>query len=100
MTIIFFYLSLFVMVGLVASKIFEIKVRKINFLANIFGRGDRRINQATDTAVYKYNRYKKITQIFIFEFLPTLIYEFLVKMKNYVSRKYYEAGQGVRGQKA
>lgn len=87
-----FVLSMLVLCGLVLSKVFEIKVRKVHFLSNLFMKGDRKIHQLINLAHTKYNLYKRIANIFIFEFLPSYLYEVLVRMKDYVSRKYYEVG--------
>lgn len=99
MTTILFFVSFFVLVSLVGSKVFEIKVRKIDLLSNLFNKGDEKIHQLIDLAVFKYNRYKKIGHIFVFEFLPSYAYEILVKMKDYVSKKYYSSADGFRGRR-
>lgn len=98
-TITLFIISMFVLAGLIASKIFEIKVRRIDFLVNLFLKGDRLIRQLGDILIFKYNRYKKIINIFIFDFLPSYLYELLVKMKDYVAKKYYNAGDNIRGRR-
>ena len=81
-----------VICSLVLSKVFEIKVRKINFLSDLFIKGDKRIHQIRNMAFAKYRLYKRIANIFIFEFLPSYLYELLVRMKDYVAKKYYEVG--------
>ena len=81
-----------VLSGLVLSKVFEIKVRKIHFLSNLFLRGDKKIHQMIELAFSKSRLYKRILNIFIFEFLPSYLYEILVRMKDFVSKKYYEVG--------
>ena len=99
MATIYFLVSMFVLGGLLASKVFEIKVRKIDFLVNLFTMGDKMIHQFKDFMFFKYNRYKKILHIFIFEFVPSYTYEILVKMKDYVAKKYYKAGDNIRGRR-
>ena len=99
MTTILFFVSLFVLASLIGSKVFEIKVRRIDFLSSVFAKGDERLHQLIDLVVFKYNRYKKISHIFIFEFIPSYAYELLVRMKDYVSKKYYSAGDGFRGRR-
>ena len=99
MTITLFIVSLLVLSGLVASKVFEIKVRRINFLSNIFVAGDNKIRSLINTIIFKYNRYRKILHIFVFDFLPSYLYELLVKMKDFVARKYYKAGDSIRGRR-
>ncbi len=84
---------------MIASKIFERKVRKINFLADLFLKGDERIHKLIELSVLKYNRWKHIANIFVFEFLPSYLYELLVKMKDFVSKKYYSAGDKFRGRR-
>ena len=85
--------------GLVASKVFEVKVKKIHFLSNVFSKGDQIIHKAIDFGVFKYNRYRMISNIFLFEFLPSYLYELLGKSKDYVSKKYYSAGDSFRGRR-
>ena len=99
MTTILFFVSLFVLTTLVGSKVFETKVRKINSLSNLFAKGDEKIHKLIDLGVFKYNRYKKIAHIFMFEFIPSYAYEILVKMKDYVSKKYYSSADGFRGRR-
>jgi hypothetical protein len=98
-TITLFLISMFVLAGLIGSKIFEIKVRRIDFLVNLFIKGDKLIHRLGDILIFKYNRYKKILNIFIFDFLPSYLYELLVKMKDYVAKKYYNAGDSIRGRR-
>ena len=99
MTTILFLVSLFVISGLISYKIFELKIKRINFLARMFSFGDQFIHSFIDSAVFKYNRFRKIIHIFIFEFLPSYLYELLVRMKDYVSKKYYSAGDEFRGRR-
>ncbi len=80
-------------------KLFEIKVRKINFISSIFMRGDEVIHDFVDSIHYKYNLYNKILNLFLFDFIPAYIYEVLVKMKDNVSKKYYNTGDGFRGRR-
>lgn len=84
---------------MLASKIFEIKVRKIHFLSNLFNKGDEKIHRIIETGILKNNHYKKIGRIFVFEFLPSYTYEVLVRMKDHVSKRYYSAGEGFRGRR-
>lgn len=99
MTTILFFVSLFVLSALIGSKVFEIKVRKIDSLSNLFAKGDEKIHKIIELCNFKYNRYKKIAHIFVFEFLPSYAYEILVKMKDYVSKRYYSSADGFRGRR-
>lgn len=84
---------------MLGSKFFEIKFNKIHFLSGIFMKGDEKIHKLIELSVFKYNRYKKIANIFVFEFLPSFLYEVLIKMKDYVSKKYYSAGSQFHGRR-
>ena len=86
-------------VGQLAYKVFEIKVRKIHFLSNIWNRADAKLHQWLNIANIKYNRYKNILNIFIFDFVPAYLYEQLIWMKDYVSKKYYQMGDDFRGRR-
>ena len=99
MTITLFIISMFILFSLIALKIFAIKVRKIHFLADIFHKGDKKIDLFIDRAVARYGRYRKIINIFIFDFLPAYFYELLVRIKDRVAKKYYETGDGFRGRR-
>ena len=94
-----FYVSLFALGLLIGSKVFELRVRKVHFISNLFHKGDLKIHQLIEKLIFSYNRYKKISKIFIFEFLPAYAYELLVKMKDYVAKKYYELGHDLRGKR-
>jgi hypothetical protein len=99
MTTILFIVSLCALFFMLTLKVFDLKVRKLSFLSNIYSKGDRFIHGMIDKMVYLYNRYKKISRIFIFEFLPSYAYEILVKMKDYVAKRYYMAGDDFRGRR-
>jgi len=97
--IILFYVSLFVISLMLGSKIFEIKVRKINSLVSFCNRGDAKIHSWVEQAFSRYNRFKKIAHIFVFEFLPSYAYELSVKLKDFIAKKYYEMGDKFRGRR-
>ncbi len=99
MTIILFLVSLCALFFMFAYKAFEIKVKKINFISNVWGKADNQVDKLIGVVVFKYNRYKKISQIFVFEFMPSYTYELLVKTKDYVSKRYYSAGDEFRGRR-
>jgi hypothetical protein len=82
-----------------ALKIFDRKVRKIRSLAVILEKCDYKIREVIELGIYYYNRSKKISRIFITEFLPAYFYEQLVKMKDRVAKKYYSAGDSFRGRR-
>ena len=99
MTTIIFFVSLCALCAMLSWKVFEIKVRRIHFLSDLFIKGDSALHGFIDQVIFKYNRYNKIFNIFMFDFLPSYIYEKLVHMKDYVSKKYYSTGDGFRGRR-
>ncbi|MEQ1500381.1 MAG: hypothetical protein ABL917_03370 [Parcubacteria group bacterium] len=94
-----FLVSMFAICFLILSKVVEVKMNKAHFISDLFKKGDEKIHSLIDLFVFKYNRYKKIARIFVFEFLPSYLYELLVKSKDYVSKKYYSTGSGFRGKR-
>lgn len=99
MTTIFFIVSLLVICFMIASKIFELEMRRNHFLSNLFSKGDVRIHQFIEKMILAYNHYKKIAQLFVFDFLPSYAYELLVHLKDYVAKKYYLWGDDFRGRR-
>ena len=99
MTIYIFFISLSIILVISILKSIDLKIRKIAFLNNFFSASDRKIESVFEYLVIKYNWLKKISNIFIFEFLPSYLYENLVKMKDHVSKKYYESGDKFRGRR-
>lgn len=84
---------------LVLLRAVENKVGKISFLEKVYSTSDLKINSFIEGSILRYNYYKKVVQIFVFDFLPSLLYEFLVKSKDYVAKRYYNAGNEFRGRR-
>lgn len=84
---------------MILLKAFDLKVKRINFLARVFERTDATLNRLINTLVLRFGYYKKVAQIFVFDFLPSLIYEGLVKMKDKVAERYYNSGNEFRGRR-
>ena len=99
MATILFFGSLIGMCVLIGWRIFELKIKKIEAISNMWSRGDRKIHGWLGMAVYDYNHLRKIVKIFFSEFLPAYAYEVLTKLKDYVSKKYYHAGDNFRGRR-
>ena len=99
MMTILFIISLVVLFWLLSYKVFEIKIKRIHFIANIFERGDGKIHIIIERFISRHSHLKKIIHIYIFEFLPSYLYEFLVKAKDNVSKRYYSAGDNFRGRR-
>lgn len=99
MTIIFFIVSLLAICLMIASKIFQLEMKRNHFLSNLFSKGDVKIHQLIEKMVFSYNHYKVIAKLFVFDFLPSYAYELLVHMKDYVAKKYYLWGDDFRGRR-
>ncbi len=99
MTTVTFFVSLLSLVFLVLVRMYIQRAGDRGIISKIYLKGDLYFNGILESIIYKYNRWKKISQIFFFEFLPSLLYENLVKAKDYVSRKYYESGDRIRGRR-
>lgn len=84
---------------LIALRAFENKMGKIDFFQNLYLKSDLKINSIIEGAILRYGYYKKVAQIFVFDFLPSLLYEILVKSKDYVAKRYYNAGNEFRGRR-
>lgn len=94
------FIGSFVLLSLlIVLRAFENKVGRVAFLEKVFIKGDSIINATIDAVVLRYTYYKKVAQIFVFDFLPSLLYEFLVKSKDYVAKRYYNAGNEFRGRR-
>lgn len=99
MTITLFAVSFLALATLIASKVFEARVRKIKILTTLAIYGDRLIHNFVEASIFHYHRSREIIHIFFFDFLPSYLYEILVRSKDYVSRKYYSAGDEFRGRR-
>lgn len=95
---ILFIVSFIALVSLVLFRVIENKY-SISFLKSFYEKGDLFIESSISYFLLRYNYFKKVGQIFIFEFIPSLIYEFLVKSKDYVAKRYYNAGNEFRGRR-
>ncbi|KND49120.1 MAG: hypothetical protein AB198_02895 [Parcubacteria bacterium C7867-003] len=94
-----FIVSFVALASLIALKLFETKVRKIGVLERAFIKGDTLISSGIDWMFLRYNYYKKVGHIFVFDFIPSLAYEVLVKLKDKVAKRYYNAGNEFRGRR-
>ena len=99
MAITLFIFSIVGITGLFSYKAFEIKIRRIPFLSNIFEMGDRKIHQFIERFVFHYNHIKKVAHIFVFDFIPSFLYELLTKAKDHVAKRYYNTGDSFRGKR-
>ena len=99
MSFILFVVSLVVLFVMISSKIWEVKVRKIETLAEVYLRGDKKIHSWIERGIFAYNHFRKVTHLFFFDFLPSYIYELSVKLKDYLAKRYYSAENQFRGRR-
>lgn len=100
MTTIIFFVSFFALLLLGAFRAYQMKMGPVKSVTDFYTRCDLYLNKMIESIFYKYKRWSNISHIFFFEFLPSLVYEVLVKSKDFVSRKYYENGDRFRGRRA
>ncbi|MEI6843179.1 MAG: hypothetical protein WCK48_01565 [bacterium] len=84
---------------MIGSKLFEIHFRKFHFVSKFLISCDERVHKMIALGVFKYKQYRKIAGLFLFDFLPAYAYELTVKLKDYLAKKYYNAGDGFRGRR-
>ncbi|TSC69998.1 MAG: hypothetical protein CEO12_621 [Parcubacteria group bacterium Gr01-1014_46] len=93
-----FIVSFIVLSALIILRAFENRV-KVIFLSNLYIKGDVLIERLIGWVSIRYEYFKKVAHIFVFDFIPALLYEMLVKSKDYVARRYYNAGNEFRGRR-
>lgn len=94
-----FVSSFAVIVLMIVSKIAEKRIGTIALWTSFVEKSDERIHAFLLSVSKKYKLWKKIAYLFFFEFLPAYMYELLVKMKDYVQRRYYESQTRLQGNK-
>lgn len=94
-----FIASFSVLTSLFLLKAFDMKVRKVESLGRFFEKSDRKINSFINGLILRANYIKRVSHIFFFDFLPSLVYEGLVKMKDKVAERYYNSGNEFRGRR-
>lgn len=77
----------------------EQKLGSFPLWTRLVSRTDEVVHDIVSRLVGKYQLWKKIAYLFIFNFLPSYAYELLVKMKDYVYKKYYESQSKLKGNK-
>jgi hypothetical protein len=88
-----------VLSAMIGSKVWEVKVRRIETLAEVYLRGDKKIHNWIERGIFAYNHFRKIAHLFFFDFLPSYIYELSVKLKDYLAKRYYNANAQFRGRR-
>ena len=80
-------------------KLVESHRGEISWWARLISRADARIHYWMRWVEGKYVLYKKIASIFVFEFLPAYLFEQVVKLKDYLYKKYHTSRTNLKGEK-
>lgn len=94
------FISSFLALGaMIGTKMIEQKLGSFPLWTNLVSKTDEQVHQWMGVLIAKYQLWKKIAYLFIFNFLPSYAYELLIKMKDYVYKKYYESQSKLKGNK-
>lgn len=85
------------LLAMIGTKMIEQKLGSFPLWTRLVVRTDEIVHEYMSRLVAKYQLWKKIVYLFIFNFLPSYAYELLVKMKDYVYKKYYESQSKLKG---
>lgn len=99
MTITVFISSFVALLAMLGTKMIEQKLGSFPLWTRVVSKTDEWVHTWIDTLIGKYQLWKKIAYLFVFNFLPSYAYELLVKMKDYVYKKYYESQSKLKGNK-
>jgi hypothetical protein len=99
MTTTIFISSFIALLAMIGTKMIEQKLGSFPLWTRLVSRTDEVVHDIMSRLVGKYQLWKKIVYLFVFNFLPSYAYELLVKMKDYVYKKYYESQSKLKGNK-
>jgi len=99
MTTTVFISSFVALLAMIGTKMIEQRLGSFPLWTRLVSRTDEVVHDMISRLVAKYQLWKKIVYLFIFNFLPAYAYELLVKMKDYVHKKYYESQSKLKGNK-
>lgn len=94
-----FFSSLIAIFAMICGKMIEMRAGKNLFWSRLFVYGDKRVHDSRNFIEKKINLYRKIASLFVFEFLPSYTYEKVVKLKDYIYKKYYSSSSALKGNK-
>lgn len=97
MTTTVFISSFVALLAMIGTKMIEQKLGSFPLWTRLVSKTDEAVHDMVSRVLAKYQLYKKIVYLFIFNFLPAYTYELLVKMKDYVHKKYYESQSKLKG---
>jgi hypothetical protein len=84
---------------MLASKLAEARFGEFHWWSKMASWGDQKVHGVMTVVVQKYQLYRKIAYIFIFEFLPAIAYHKTIELKDYLHKKYYTSSVSLRGEK-
>lgn len=99
MTITVFISSFVALLAMIGTKMIEQRLGSFPLWTRLVSKTDEVVHDIVNRVIGKYQLWKKITYLFVFNFLPSYAYELLVKMKDYVYKKYYESQSKLKGNK-
>lgn len=99
MTITVFISSFVALLAMIGTKMVEQRLGSFPLWTRLVSKTDEVVHDIVSRLVGKYQLWKKIAYLFVFNFLPSYAYELLVKMKDYVYKKYYESQSKLKGNK-
>ncbi len=99
MTITVFISSFVALLAMIGTKMIEQRLGSFPLWTRLVSKTDEVVHDVVNRVIGKYQLWKKITYLFVFNFLPSYAYELLVKMKDYVYKKYYESQSKLKGNK-
>jgi hypothetical protein len=94
-----FITSFVALCAMIGIKVAETRAGHFSFWTNTIEVSDEKMHVFLKGILKRYQFYKKVAYLFIFEFLPSYSYELLIKMKDYVQKRYYESQSTLRGNK-
>lgn len=97
MTTTVFISSFVALLAMIGTKMIEQKLGSFPLWTRLVSRTDEVVHDIMSRLLAKYQLWKKIAYLFVFNFLPSYAYELLVKMKDYVYKKYYESQSKLQG---
>ncbi len=84
---------------MLGSKLAEERFGKFHWWSKIALWSDRFVHEVSAAIVRKYRLYRKISYLFLFEFLPAYAYKKSGEFKDYVYKKYYASQSNLQGNK-
>lgn len=97
MTTTVFISSFVALLAMIGTKMIEQRLGSFPLWTRLVSRTDEVVHDVMNRIVTKYQLWKKIVYLFVFNFIPAYAYELLVKMKDYVHKKYYESQSKLKG---